>query len=88
MLITPSLSLGTDIRAVKTMPELQTNNETSNSSSTSNIRRSDQEHQQYVRSVINKISSIYDQSQLKCFIELNFICRPVFRFAIALVKDS
>ncbi len=63
MLSSPSPSLGSDMRAVKTMPELQSNNDLSSSaSSTPIIRRSDQQYQLFVRSVINTISSIYEQS--------------------------
>jgi hypothetical protein len=63
VLSSPSPALVSDIRAVKTMPELQSNNDVSaSSSSTPIIRRSDQEHQLFVKSVIERISSIYEQS--------------------------
>jgi hypothetical protein len=66
VLSSPSPALGSDIRAVRTMPELQSNNDLSSSaSSTPIIRRSDQQHQLFVRSVIDTISSIYEQSLFK-----------------------
>ncbi|CAF1246552.1 unnamed protein product [Adineta steineri] len=64
-LASPSPSLGSDIRAVKTMPELQSNSDLlSSASSTPVIRRSDQQYQIYIRSVIDTISSIYDQNNI------------------------
>ncbi|CAF2381089.1 unnamed protein product [Rotaria sp. Silwood2] len=52
-----------DMRAVKTMPELQSNNDlSSSSSSTPTTQRSDQQQQIYVKSVIDTISKIYDQN--------------------------
>jgi hypothetical protein len=63
VLSSPSPALGSDMRAVKTMPELQSNNDVSlSSSSTPIMRRTDQQHQTFVRSVIQTISVIYDQS--------------------------
>ncbi|UJR35498.1 hypothetical protein I4U23_028252 [Adineta vaga] len=63
ILTSPSPSLGSDIRAVKTMPELQSNTDlTSSATSTPTIRRSHQEHHIYVETVINTISTIYDQN--------------------------
>lgn len=49
------------------MPELQSNNDLSSSSASSTpiIRRSDQQHQLFIRSVIDTISSIYEQSLFK-----------------------
>jgi hypothetical protein len=66
VLSSPSPALGSDMRAVKTMPELKSNNDLSSSaSSTPIIERSDQQHQLFVRSVIDTISSIYEQSLFK-----------------------
>ena len=64
VLSSPSPALGSDIRAVKTMPELPSTNDlsTSSASSTPMMRRADQEYQVFVRSVIDTISSIYEQS--------------------------
>ncbi|CAF4946680.1 unnamed protein product, partial [Rotaria sp. Silwood1] len=57
-----SPALGSDMRVVKTMPELQSNNDLSAlSSSTPNTQRSDQQQQIFVNSVINIISTVYDQ---------------------------
>ncbi|CAF0864339.1 unnamed protein product [Adineta ricciae] len=59
----PSPSLGSDIRAVKTMPELQSTTDlTSSAASTPVISRSDQNHETYIGTVINTISSVYDQN--------------------------
>ncbi|CAF3412449.1 unnamed protein product [Rotaria socialis] len=58
-----SPATASDMRAVKTMPELQSNNDlSSSSSSTPTIRRSDEKDQIFVRSVINTISTNYDQN--------------------------
>jgi len=66
MLTSPSPALATDIRAVKTMPELPSNSDPSVSSSCSTplMQRNDQEHQNFVKTVINTISSRYDQRNL------------------------
>ena len=50
-----------DIRAVKTMPELQSSK---NSSSTSTSQRFDEQQQVFIKSVIDTILSIYEQSKL------------------------
>ncbi len=76
LLSSPSPALGSDIRAVRTMPELQNNNDLSSSaSSTPIIRRSDQQNQLFVRSVIDIISSIYEQSLClnKIFFKIYFL---------------
>ncbi|CAM4761129.1 unnamed protein product [Rotaria magnacalcarata] len=58
-----SPAIVSDMRAVKTMPELQSNTDlSSSSSSTPTIRRSDEQDQIFVRSVINTISTNYDQN--------------------------
>ncbi|CAF3382483.1 unnamed protein product [Rotaria sp. Silwood1] len=58
-----SPALGSDMRVVKTMPELQSNNDLSAlSSSTPTTQRTDQQQQIFVNSVINIISTIYDQN--------------------------
>ncbi len=88
VLSSPSPALGSDIRAVRTMPELQSNNDlSSSSSSTPIIRRSDQEHQSYIKSVIETISSIYEQSLLKYHFH-QIIFHFIHRFTISLEKNS
>ena len=61
---------GSDIRAVKTMPELPSGNDfPSSNASTPMMQHSDQQQQQqaFIRSAIDTISSIYEQSSFDFF---------------------
>lgn len=63
VLPSPPPALGTDIRAVKTMPELPSTNDLSTSAaSTPVVRRSDDQHKIFIKLVIDTISSIYNHN--------------------------
>ncbi|CAF0790315.1 unnamed protein product [Rotaria sordida] len=62
-LSTPSSpASGSDIRVVKTMPELQSNNDLSSFSSPPTTQHFDQQQQIFIKAVIHTISTIYDQN--------------------------